>query len=112
MPSAKAQDTTLVTFVLECSRLRLPQLMGWNRWLTLESYTLTQIRLHISGLESLRNLSGLYIGSNNISNITGLEKLKNLVKLKLGANKISEIKGLETVLEKQPAASEVIQDLV
>ena len=52
----------------------------------------------IKGLDKLNNLTKLYLSDNQISEIKGLDKLNNLTSLYLSDNQISEIKGLDELI--------------
>ena len=72
---------------------------GLGRGFTLElnALNITDIKNEVEGLENLRELTDLYLRSNNIKEITDLDKLVNLAILYLENNKIEWISGLENL---------------
>ncbi|KKK54324.1 hypothetical protein LCGC14_3085880, partial [marine sediment metagenome] len=55
------------------------------------------MRTEIKGLDTLKNLETLLLGSNKISQLKSLDNLKNLKELRLSSNNIKKIEGLESL---------------
>ncbi len=87
----KNKNSELDLSDLELSEI--PREIGKLYWLEKLKFFNTQLS-RIEGLENLRNLTYLGLGSTQLSKIEGLDNLKNLTYLGLGSTRLSKIEGL------------------